>query len=170
MATIKKFEHLFSWQKARELTKYVYSLTKKSELSKDYGLKDQIQRSSVSVMANQAEGFTRGTKLELINYFYIAKGSAGEVQSHLYACLDAGYISESEFQKAYGLAEESQKLIQHFVDRVKADGRKGIQYKDKQSNKKDFLREIMEKRNQVFTEQGVMKKQDAEEKKLKWWI
>ena len=170
MATIKKFEDLFSWQKARELAKYVYFLTKKPEFSKDYGLKDQIRRASVSVMANQAEGFTRGTKIELINYFYIAKGSAGEVQSHLYVCLDVCYINESEFQNACDLAEESQRLIQYFINRVKADGYSGIQHKQVKSSGKDFLREAMEERNSVFTRQGVMKKQEAEQKKLEWWL
>jgi len=129
MATIKKFEQLLSWQKARELTRYIYQLTKKPKFSKDYGLKDQIQRASVSSMANQAEGFSRGTKTELINYFFIAKASASETQSHLYVALDQNYITNQEFEKAYSLAEEIQKLIQTFIDKVKKQGRMGLQYK-----------------------------------------
>ena len=168
MATIKKFEDLFSWQRARELTKFVYSLTKKPEFSKDYGLKDQIQRAANSIMANQAEGFARGTKIELINYFYIAKGSAAEVKSHLYAAWDGKYISEAEFKKAYGLAEEAERLIQSFVLKVKAEGRQGIQYKP--AAKKtiaDEIKEMWGKEGFVQTIEGVMAKEEAEKRGLK---
>jgi len=92
-------------------------------------------------MANQAEGFSRGTKIELINYFFIAKGSAGEVQSLLYAALDQRYITKKEFQKGYQLAEEVQKLIQTFTDKVKSGALKGLQYK--QSLKKDEWSEFV---------------------------
>lgn len=134
MATIQKFEDLLSWQRARELTKRVYEITKEKPFCFDRGLVSQIQRAAVSAMANQAEGFTRGTKIELINYFYIAKGSAGEVQSHLYAAMDARYIDMSIFRNVYGLADEAQRLIQSFVLRVKEGSRTGIQHK--QSNEK----------------------------------
>ena len=159
MASIKRFEDLYSWQKARELAKFVYSLTKKQKFLKDYGLKNQIERAAVSVMANQSEGFSRGTKVELINYFYIAKGSAGEVQSHLYVALDAGYIDVSEFRKAYQLADECQKLIQSFVDKVKAEGRSGIQYK--QVYKEDPFKKELRDTGMVSTINGLMKKEEA---------
>lgn len=159
MATIKRFEDLYSWQKARELTKFIYFLARKPKFSKDYGLKNQIERAAVSIMANQAEGFSRGTKTELINYFYIAKGSAGEVQSHLYVAMDLGYIDISEFRKAYQLADEAQKLIQSFADRAKAGGRAGIQYK--QVKEIDPIREEFRKQGMVFTIEGPMKKEEA---------
>lgn len=76
MATIQKFEDLICWQRARELTRVVYREFKDC---RDYGFTDQIQRASVSVMSNIAEGFERGTRQEFINYLFIAKGSAGEV-------------------------------------------------------------------------------------------
>ena len=143
MATIKRFEDLISWKKARELVRTIYSLTKNKAFSKDFSLKDQIQRSAVSTMANQAEGFTRGTKIELINYFFIAKASAGETQSHLYVALDQGYITENEFKKAYKLAEEVQKLIQSFIDKVKKGSLSGIQHKV--VVKKNKIEEFLEK-------------------------
>ena len=74
MSTIQRFEDLLCWQKARELTRGVY---KALHDCRDYGFKDQIQRASVSVMSNIAEGFERGTHAEFINYLFIAKGSAG---------------------------------------------------------------------------------------------
>ena len=172
MATIKKFEDLISWKKARELTRYIYYLTKKEKFSKDYGLKDQIQRSAVSTMANQAEGFCRGTKIELINYFYIAKGSAGEVQNHLYVALDQGYITKGEFQKGYRVADEVQRLIQNFVDKVKAGAYGGLQYKNVDISRyrktpADEIKEKIEKEGKVFTMEGILTKEEAERRGLK---
>ena len=139
MASIQKFEDLYSWQRARQLTVCIYKLTRKPEFSRDRGLANQIQRSAVSVMANQAEGFVRGTKAELINYFYIAKASAGETQSHLYIAQDLGYINIEEFKNAYDLASQSQKLIEHFVQRVKASARGGLQYKKPKTNHAEII-------------------------------
>lgn len=144
MATIQKFEDLLSWQKARELTKRVYEITKEKPFCFDRGLVSQIQRAAVSAMANQAEGFTRGTKIELINYFYIAKGSAGEVQSHLYASLDARHIDMSTFRNIYGLADETQRLIQSFILRVKEGSGSGIQYKETGAAKLKVRNELAE--------------------------
>lgn len=110
-------------------------------------------------MANQAEGFSRGTKIELINYFYIAKGSAGEIQSHLYIASDLGYIDMSEFRKAYQLADECQKLIQSFVDKVKAEGMSGIQYK--RVYKEDPFKKELRDKGMVSTISGLMKKEEA---------
>lgn len=164
MATVKKFEDLISWQKARELTRYIYALTRKPAFREDADLKSQIRRAASSSMANQAEGFSRGTKLELINYFYIAKGSAGEVQNHLYVCSDAGYIDMSEFRKGYDLADQTQRLIESFVYRVKAGSKSGLQYRHVQ--KKDMGQEFLTERGLVFTARGVMKREEAEERGL----
>ncbi|MBI4127599.1 MAG: four helix bundle protein [Parcubacteria group bacterium] len=160
MATIKRFEDLLSWQRARELTRYVYYLTRKPTFRSDRGLVSQVQRAAVSSMANQAEGFTRGTKIELINYFFIAKGSAGEVQSHLYVALDVGYITADEFTKAYQLGDETQRLIQSFVDRVKDGSKPGIQYKEVDQGKR--LNAFLEGYDLVMTPRGMMKKEEAE--------
>ena len=91
MATIQTFEDLICWQKARLLTKEIYKIFKDLNIQKiqDRGLQDQIQRASVSIMSNIAEGFERGTKQEFLNYLFIAKGSAGEVRAQLYVALDA---------------------------------------------------------------------------------
>ena len=95
MATVRQFEDLLCWQRARELTQEVYRALGKIN---DYGFKDQIQRASVSVMSNIAEGFESGTKQEFLNYLYIAKGSAGEVRAQLYAALDIGYLNLETFK------------------------------------------------------------------------
>ena len=126
MATIQQFEDLVCWQRARELTKAVYGAFRDS---KDYGFKDQIQRAAVSVMSNIAEGFERGTQQELINYLFIAKGSAGEVRSQLYVARDAGYLNMETFKYLNGLAVECSRLLQSFVVKVKSGSRRGLQFK-----------------------------------------
>ncbi|MEK7658220.1 MAG: four helix bundle protein [Patescibacteria group bacterium] len=129
MATIKKFEDLICWQKARILTKEIYKITKIGDFNKDRGLANQIQRAAVSVMANIAEGFGRGTKQEFINYLFIAKGSCVEVQNHLYVALDAGYMDISTFRNIYMLSDECCRLIQSFINKVKGGSKSGLQHK-----------------------------------------
>ncbi len=134
MATVKSFEDLYCWQKARELTKFVYDITKyrdndMSEFSADRGLVDQIRRASVSVMSNVAEGFDRGTRQELINYLFIAKGSCGEVRCQLYASHDIGYIDMSTLRNGLQLTDECSRLLKSFIDKVKTGSHTGLQYK-----------------------------------------
>ena len=81
MATLKQFEDLEAWRKARELNQVIYRCTRIGEFARDYGLRDQIRRAAVSVMSNIAEGFERGTNKELLSFLYISRGSAGEVRS-----------------------------------------------------------------------------------------
>ncbi len=73
MSRIEKFEDLTAWQKARELTKRIYAVTRHGDFAKDYGLKDQIQRASISIMSNIAEGFERGGRGEFHQFLSIAK-------------------------------------------------------------------------------------------------
>ncbi len=80
---IENFEDLRVWQKGIELVKQVYFLTAAGKLSKDFGLRDQLQRAAVSVPTNIAEGFERSSRKEYIRFLLIAKGSAGEVRSLL---------------------------------------------------------------------------------------
>lgn len=87
---IKYFEDLEVWKEARRLTNRIYRMTQDAKFSKDFGLRDQIQRAVVSIMSNIAEGFERGGNQEFIQFLYIAKGSCGEVRSQLYVALDRG--------------------------------------------------------------------------------
>ena len=111
MTAIKNFEELIAWQKARELAGHIYALPRKNPFSRDYGLRDQIQRAASSVMHNIAEGFESGSDPEFARFLKIARRSVGEVQSQLYLALDVGYIAEDERQKAYILATEVKRLI-----------------------------------------------------------
>ncbi len=93
MNTIKRFEDIIAWQKAREMTREIYTCTRAGAFTKDFGLRSQIQRASVSTMANIAEGFDRGGDKEFIQFLSNSKGSSGEVKSHLYVALDQGYVT-----------------------------------------------------------------------------
>ncbi len=100
MATITTFEELGIWQKARELCKEIWALTQKDRFAKDFGLKDQINRSSGSCMDNIAEGFERDGTKEFVQFLSISKGSIGETRSQLYRALDRGHITQEEFDQA----------------------------------------------------------------------
>jgi four helix bundle protein len=88
MPTFKKFEDIKAWQKAREVTRLVYTISRDKEFARDFGLRDQIRRASVSIMANIAEGHGRRSDKEFANFLNMARGSVEEVQSHLYVALD----------------------------------------------------------------------------------
>ena len=98
---IQNFEDIEAWKEARNLNKLVYQITTRHPFKRDIGLAAQIQRASISVMANIAEGFDRQTDKEFIQYLSIASSSASEIQSHLYAALDLAYIKEEEFKGLY---------------------------------------------------------------------
>ncbi len=122
MASIESFEDLEIWQLARELARDVYKLTRKEGFSKDYGLKDQIRRSSVSVMNNISEGFESRTTKRFINYLGHSKGSCGETRSISYVALDCGYITESEFQILYERCTTISRKIHKLIDYLEGYG------------------------------------------------
>lgn len=105
------FEGLIAWQKARELTKYIYHVTSAGAFAKDYGLKDQIRRAAVSVMSNIAEGHERGGRAEFHQFLVIAKGSCAEVRSQLYVAFDVGYINQTQFENMKSMTEETSKIL-----------------------------------------------------------
>ena len=117
MATIKEFEDLDTWKDARALTKKIYTITRRKVFNEDPDLRRQIRKASVSVMSNIAEGFERSNNNFFINFLTIAKGSAGEVRSQLYCCLDGEFIEEKEFiplkEEAKALGERIGKFISY---------------------------------------------------------
>ena len=114
MAMIQKFEDIQAWQEARTLVKMVYQLTNKDKFSKDFGMRDQIRRASVSVMNNIAEGFDCESKIEFSRFLGIARRSAVEVQSMLYAALYVEYINQNEFDIHYEQARKTKALVGGF--------------------------------------------------------
>src|ERR1035437_1947195 len=98
MATITRFEDIMAWQEARKMTRHVYEMTRCEPFARDFGLRDQIQRASVSSMSNITEGFDCESKVEFGRFLGIARRSVVEVQSLLYVALDVRYIGEDEFR------------------------------------------------------------------------
>ncbi len=111
MAAITKFEDLIAWQEARTLVKMVYKLTSEGSFSKDFGMRDQIQRASVSAMTNIAEGFDCESTAEFARFLGFARRSAVEVQSLLYAALDVDHIKQEVFKSHYEQAKKCKALI-----------------------------------------------------------
>jgi four helix bundle protein len=109
---IEKFEDIIVWQKAKKLTILIY---KEFSESKDFAFKDQIQRATVSVMNNIAEGFERKSNNEFKHFLFVAKGSCGEVRSMLYLSKELNKISESSFNRLYILAEEISKILSGLI-------------------------------------------------------
>ncbi|MDZ7729222.1 MAG: four helix bundle protein [Dehalococcoidia bacterium] len=108
---VDRFEDIIAWQRARELTRRVYEITQTGTLGRDWGLANQLQRASVSVMANIAEGFERNRAGEFHQALSVAKGSCAEVRSHLYVALDAGHIGKDEFDELQRIAGEVSRLV-----------------------------------------------------------
>ena len=119
MPTIQRFEDLAVWQQAREVTKNIYQLTNQGEFARDFGLKDQIRRSSVSIMANIAEGFVRRTDRDFLNFLNISRSSAAEVKSHLYVALDQGYLDDQKFCELFEDLESVSRMIYGLVKHLK---------------------------------------------------
>jgi len=109
---INRFEDIIAWQKAKVLTVEIYGLFAEC---KDYGFKEQIQRASVSIMNNIAEGFERKTNNEFKQFLYIAKGSSGEIRSMLYLAIELNKISETEFNRLFALSEEISKILSGLI-------------------------------------------------------
>ncbi|MBN1869030.1 MAG: four helix bundle protein [Candidatus Omnitrophica bacterium] len=112
---IQKFEDIEAWKKARELTQSIYKVSSKDKFMKDWTLRDQIRRASISIMSNIAEGFDSGFTSEFARFLNISRRSASEVQSQLYVALDQLYISTAEFNDLYGETEEVRKMITGFI-------------------------------------------------------
>ena len=115
MAGITRFEEIEAWKTARQLTNLIYKMSDQGTFAKDYGLKDQIRRASVSAMSNIAEGFESRTDTQFINYLGHVKGSAGEVRSQLYVALDLKYIAQEQFAEAYEFADKTSRQVSRFI-------------------------------------------------------
>jgi len=121
----ESFEELHIYQRARELTNAVYSLTREGAFARDRGLADQIRRAAVSITSNIAEGFERGTSTEFIQFLYIAKGSCGEVRAQLSIACDQGYICPEEHTRLRDLARRTSGMISNFIAHLQGSGYKG---------------------------------------------
>jgi len=129
MATFQKFEDIEAWQRARELTREIYTASNENPFSKDFGLRDQVRKTSVSIMSNIAEGFERDGTKEFIQFLSVAKGSSGELRSQLYVALDQGYLEEERFDRLLGIVLETNRMIGGLINYLRKSKMKGPKYK-----------------------------------------
>ena len=125
---VKRFEDLKIFQKARELCKEVYKITKEKEFSKDSRFVQQIHASSGSVMDNIAEGFEREGNKEFVNFLYIAKGSCGEVRSQIIRASDVGFIDNDTATRLYNDCLSLSKAISAFIKSLRTSDYRGSKH------------------------------------------
>ena len=118
---IEHFEDIEAWKESRILVREIYFILKEV---KDFSFRDQIQRAALSIMTNIAEGFDRGTNRGFIQFLVIARGSASEVRSLLYAGTDIGYFDEPTFVKLYERCIKLTNLINGFIRYLRNSDRK----------------------------------------------
>lgn len=124
MTAITRFEEIEAWKISRQLTNMVYTLGNQTGFNRDFGLRDQMRRASVSVMSNIAEGFESCTDIQSINFLGFARASAGEVPAQLYVALDQRYIADEQFKETYTLAEVCARQIAKFISYLESNPRK----------------------------------------------
>ena len=127
MAKVERLEGLIAWQKARELTRAIYEVTRQGAFAKDFGLSSQIQRAAVSIMSNIAEGFERGGRGDLHYFLSTVKASCAEVRPQLYVALDISYLDQTAFDRLMEQAEEVARILgglRAAVDKQQRDGGK----------------------------------------------
>ena len=105
MASFKRFEDIEAWKLGRELNRLIYAATPDGAFGRDFGLRDQIRRASISMTSNIAEGFARRSPADFARFLTIARASSAEVCSQLYLALDLGYLSQADFDRLYRLAQ-----------------------------------------------------------------
>ena len=115
MARIERFEDIEAWKVARELTQNIYRVTHSGSLAKDLGLREQMQRATVSIMANIAEGFDSGSNPEFVKFLGYALRSATELQSRLYVAADQGYLNRQEVDRLFAIVMKCKNLIGGFA-------------------------------------------------------
>ena len=113
--TIEKFEDIIAWKKSKELTLLIYNDFKNI---RDFSFRDQLQRATVSIMNNIAEGFERMGDKEFRKFLYIAKGSSGEVRSMLYLAVELKYIDNKKFEILYDKSIEITRLLSGFIKKL----------------------------------------------------
>lgn len=119
MTTIQSFEEIDAWRNARKLTQLIYTSTKNGEFSRDFGLRDQIRRAAVSIMGNIAEVYESYSLGVFIRYLDIAKGSSGELRSHLYVALDQACISKNDFDSLCNISKKISSQLANFRKHLK---------------------------------------------------
>jgi four helix bundle protein len=128
VAKIERFEDIEAWKKARHITNRIYTVSSKGDFARDFGLRDQLRRSAVSIMSNIAEGFERDGNKEFANFLGIAKGSCGEARAQLYVALDQGYVTQADFQEIYDTLTETSRILSGLINYLRQTELKGRKF------------------------------------------
>ncbi len=115
MPTITRFEDIDAWRTARELTRQVYILTNHGKFARDFSLRDQMRRASVSIMSNIAEGFESRTQLLFRDFLGRAKASAGELRAQVYIAKDIEYLIPDDFSQLFELCDKCSRQISRLM-------------------------------------------------------
>jgi len=129
LGTIERFEDLEAWKLARELTSLVYTCSGAGNFGRDFALRDQIRRASISIVSNIAEGFERDGDKEFLQFLSMAKGSCGEVRAQLYLALDQKYSSDALFQELTTKAIQLSRVISGLIRYLRQSELSGKKYK-----------------------------------------
>ena len=128
MARIDRFEDFEVWQNARVFCKEIFGLAQSGTFSKDYALRDQINKSSGSIMDNIAEGFERGGNREFLQFLSIAKASSGEVRSQLYRAFDRNHLTPEKFEALKDHVDKISRQLSNLIKHIRQSEMKGPKY------------------------------------------
>jgi four helix bundle protein len=129
MKTFKKIEEIEVWKLARELAQRIWVISQQGAFSRDFGLKNQINKACGSVMDNIAEGHGRGGNKEFINFLGYAKGSAEEIKSQLYRALDRSHLKDQEFRELFFRVEKIGTKLNNLIDYLRNSDIRGPKFK-----------------------------------------
>ncbi len=116
---VKSYKDLIVWQKSMDLVIEIYKLVKKLPKEETYSLSDQMRRAVVSIPSNIAEGYTRKSTNEYLNFLSIANGSCTELETQLLICERINYLSEADTEKAFVLIDEIGAIIYHIMTKLR---------------------------------------------------
>jgi four helix bundle protein len=128
VAAIEKFEDLIAWQKSKAFAVKIYSATDEGKFSKDFGLRDQIRRASISIVSNIAEGFERKGNKEFLQFLFYSLGSIAEVKTQLIISFELNYISKEKYDELNDLLVDIQKITKGLVAYLKESDLKGSKF------------------------------------------
>ena len=121
---LSRFEEIEAWKAARQLTNDVYQATAATAFNQDHALLRQMRAAAVSTMANIAEGFDSASSIEFARFLKISRRSATELQSHLYVCIDRGYLDQPSFERLYAGCNRVKELLGGFLRYLKGAQRR----------------------------------------------
>ena len=131
VSTFKSFEDILAWKKARILAKEVFAITKAEPFKYQFSLKDQLRRSSGSIMDNIAEGFERSGNKEFIQFLSISKASTSGLRSQLYRAFDQNLVTSEDFERLLADSKEISRMIQGLISYLAGSNYVGAKFKNR---------------------------------------